>query len=113
MRQPRMAGRERPSHEDRKCYNCGEKGHIPRGCPHKAKKSAMTAVSSGSIGEVESKDQYGSKDGFINCLARGVEDSQATGGVTGEPSVVTDCKVHAQVRRELAPARETCSKEDG
>ena len=107
------AGRERPSYEDRKCYNCGEKGHIARGCPHKAKKSAITAVSSGSMGEVEFKEQYGSKDEFINCLARGVEDSPATGDIIGEPLMTTDCEVSAQVRHESAPARETCSMQDG
>ena len=107
------AGRERPSYEDRKCYNCGEKGHIARGCPHKAKKSAISAVSSGSMGEVEFKEQYGTKDEFINCLARGVEDSPPTGDITGEPPVTTDCEVPAQVRHESAPARETCSMQDG
>ena len=96
------AGRERPSYKDRKCYNCGENGHIARGCPHKAKKSAITVVSSGSIGHVEFKEQYGSKDEFINCLVRGVEDSPATGDITGEPLVATDCKVSAQVRHESA-----------
>jgi hypothetical protein len=86
---------------------------IAGGCPHKAKKSAITAVSSGSIGEVEFKEQYGTKDEFINCLARGVEDSPATGDTTGEPLVATDCEVSAQVRHESAPARETCSKKGG
>jgi hypothetical protein len=65
------------------------------------------------MGEVEFKEQYGSKDEFINCLARGVEDLPAIGDIIGEPLMTTDCEISAQVRHESAPAREICSVQDG
>ena len=58
-----------------RCHNCQNNGHMARDCPEKPKRRAINAVSEGTLANDEFLEQYGSQEIYINCLCRGVQET--------------------------------------